>query len=134
MSINENSARSRWAFLKKAFASMALGAAGAVSLKSAIQPDERDPSKTNRQGMDRDEEIPGRYQDKFRITKLENRKAVIPYLGYFQGKVIYSNMVWKTKHGIRTPSFRGGFDFGYNPQGGAECHTYRTGNGPGFAR
>ena len=38
MSINENSARSRWAFLKKAFASMALGAAGAVSLKSAIQP------------------------------------------------------------------------------------------------
>jgi N-acetylglucosamine-6-sulfatase len=50
-----------------------------------------------------------------RITNPENKKAVIPYLGYYQGEVIYSNVIWKTLHGITTPSFRGGFDFGYNP-------------------
>ncbi len=50
-----------------------------------------------------------------RITNPENNKAAIPYLAYYQGEVIYSNVVWKTKHGITTPAFREGFDFGYNP-------------------
>jgi len=50
-----------------------------------------------------------------RITNPESKKAVIPYLGYYKGEVIYSNVAWKTKHGIATPSFRKGFDFGYNP-------------------
>ncbi|MCY1723473.1 sulfatase-like hydrolase/transferase [Prolixibacteraceae bacterium Z1-6] len=49
-----------------------------------------------------------------RITNQENKKAAIPYLGYYKGEVIYSNVVWKTLHGIKTPAFRGGFDFGYN--------------------
>jgi arylsulfatase A-like enzyme len=50
-----------------------------------------------------------------RITNSENKKAAIPYLGYYKGELIYSNVVWKTKHGITTQAFRGGFDFGYNP-------------------
>lgn len=50
-----------------------------------------------------------------RITNPGNKKAAIPYLGFFEGEVIYTNVVWKAKHGITTPAFRGGFDFGYNP-------------------
>lgn len=50
-----------------------------------------------------------------RITNQENKKASIPYVGYYKGEVIYSNVVWKTRHGIKTPAFRGAFDFGYNP-------------------
>ena len=50
-----------------------------------------------------------------RITNPENKEAAIPYLGYYQGEVIYSNMAWKMKHGISTPPFRTGFDAGYNP-------------------
>jgi len=50
-----------------------------------------------------------------RVTNPENAKTAIPYLGYFKGEVIYSTVAWKTKHGIKTPPFRGGFDFGYNP-------------------
>ena len=45
MNINHNSARSRRAFLRKAFASIAIGAAGSLSLPAVIRPDDKIPDQ-----------------------------------------------------------------------------------------
>jgi galactonate dehydratase len=58
------STRSRRAFLKKAFASAALGATGTYAMPASFGA--RDPAG---------QELPDRYQDKFRITKLETFKV-----------------------------------------------------------
>jgi len=50
-----------------------------------------------------------------RVTNADDKKAAIPYLGFFKGDVIYSNVKWKTKNGIAMPPYRRGFDAGYNP-------------------
>lgn len=50
-----------------------------------------------------------------RVRNPENKNIRIPYLGYFEGENIYSNVAWKSKHGIPTVSFQGAFDPGYNP-------------------
>jgi galactonate dehydratase len=58
------STRSRRAFLKKAFASAALGATGIYAMPASFGA--RAPAE---------QELPDRYQDKFRITKLETFKV-----------------------------------------------------------
>lgn len=65
MTVNENSSRSRRAFFKKAFATVALSAAGGYGLRASSKED-TDP------GQDK---LPARYQGKFRITKLETFKV-----------------------------------------------------------
>jgi galactonate dehydratase len=76
MLINENSARSRRAFLRKVFASIALGTAGAYSLPASYAAGS--PRREERQ--DPMEGLPERYRDKFRITKLETFKVQPRYL------------------------------------------------------
>lgn len=75
MIIDENSARSRRAFLRKAFASMALGAAGSIAMQGALRADEPKGEKFPEKGNDPDERLPDRYRDKFRITRLETFKV-----------------------------------------------------------
>lgn len=78
MIVNENSSRSRRAFLKKAFAGVAASAVGAAGLSAQDK-------KTVYQSSSDDERLaqsrrmlaalPDRYRDKFRITKLETFKV-----------------------------------------------------------
>lgn len=63
MTINY-SARSRRAFLKKAFASAALGATGTLAFSASKQ-----------EGTLGNPELPDRYKDKFRVTRLETFKV-----------------------------------------------------------
>lgn len=65
MTVNENSSRSRRAFFKKAFATVALSAASGYGLRASSKED-NDPAQ---------DKLPARYQDKFRITKLETFKV-----------------------------------------------------------
>ena len=75
MIVNENSARSRRAFLRKAFASMALGAAGSLALPGSLRADEPKGEKFPDRGPDPSDRLPDRYRDKFRITRLETFKV-----------------------------------------------------------
>ena len=75
MEKNVISARSRRAFLKKAFASVALGAAGSVAFPAAFPDDDPKEEKFPDKGSDPNEKLPDRYKDKFRITKLETFKV-----------------------------------------------------------
>lgn len=86
MMLNENSSRSRRAFLRAAFASVGTAAIGSVALgqeKKTINPyTSASPSERERleQGERMRSELPDRYKDKFRITKLETFKVQKRYL------------------------------------------------------
>lgn len=69
MILNENSSRSRRAFLKKAFASAAMVSSGALSA-SAIGLDGLRP-----EDREKPEDWPDRFKDEFRITRLETLKV-----------------------------------------------------------
>ena len=71
MTVNENSSRSRRAFFRKVFASVALGAGGAYGLYAGSQY----PAVPTKEEPDEFGQMPGRYRDKFRITKLETFKV-----------------------------------------------------------
>jgi galactonate dehydratase len=76
MIVFEHSSRSRRAFLKKAFASMALGSAGALVVPAALyQDDKKKQYPISDEGKAALEKYPDRYKDKFRITKLEAYKV-----------------------------------------------------------
>lgn len=83
MILNDNSSRSRRAFLKKAFASVAASAAGATALGQSRPPSAyEDSAETARlaQGRRMEAAMPDRYRDKIRITKLETFKIKRRYL------------------------------------------------------
>lgn len=80
MILNENSSRSRRAFLRTAFAGVAASAAGAYQLNA--QSKSNYPVATPVVEVDRlaqsqrmHDALPDRYKDKFRITKLETFKV-----------------------------------------------------------
>jgi galactonate dehydratase len=75
MTVNENSSRSRRAFIKKAFASMAIGSAGAFTLPAALSQDDKKPYPLGDEGKESIERYPDRYKGKFRITRLETFKV-----------------------------------------------------------
>ncbi len=69
MILNENSSRSRRAFLKKAFASAAIVSTGAISATAAGLDAFQSKSEEN------PEDWPDRFKDEFRITRLETIKV-----------------------------------------------------------
>lgn len=78
MILNDNSSRSRRAFLKKAFAGVAASAAGAAAFgQSKPVSAYEDTAETARLAQSRRMQaaLPDRYKDKFRITKLETFKV-----------------------------------------------------------
>ncbi|MFC2111725.1 galactonate dehydratase [Bacteroidota bacterium] len=75
MKVNENSSRSRRAFLKKAFASMAIGTAGFYSLSASYNKKTPGTGYMPLPVQDLEEGLPDRYVDKFRITKMETFKV-----------------------------------------------------------
>ena len=72
--VKDYSSRSRRSFLKKAFATMAMGTAGTVVLPAAILEDDKRLYKSHEQSKSQDENLPERYRDKFRITGLDSLK------------------------------------------------------------
>jgi len=73
--VNENSASSRRAFLRKAFASFALGTTGAFALPVFPRTHTSGEAESMDSKREQDEKMPDRYKDKFRITKLVTFKV-----------------------------------------------------------